>query len=91
MFGIMFGFKVVAHLEDDSVGGLQNSVTRMLQADPDFGEFILSKFFLARSHLASHLNTHNDIPHHDIQKGCIFWFFTWHILQLLYIVLFSGS
>ena len=46
---------------------------------------------LARSHLASHLNTHNDIPNHDIQKGCIFWFFTWHILQLLYIVLFSGS
>ena len=46
MFGIMFGFKVVAHLEDDSVGGLQNSINRMLQADPDFGEFILSKFFL---------------------------------------------
>lgn len=46
MFGLMFGFKVVAHLEDDSVGGLQNSITRMLQADPDFGEFILSKFFL---------------------------------------------
>ena len=46
MFGIMFGFKVVAHLEDDSVGGLQNSITRMLQADPDFGEFILSKFFI---------------------------------------------
>lgn len=39
-------FKVVAHLEDDSVGGLQNSITRMLQADPDFGEFILSKFFI---------------------------------------------
>ena len=46
MFGIMFGFKVVAHLEDDSVGGLQNSITRMLQADPDFGEFILSNFFI---------------------------------------------
>ena len=46
MFGLMFVFKVVAHLEDDSVGGLQNSITRMLQADPDFGEFILSKFFL---------------------------------------------
>ena len=46
---------------------------------------------LARSHLASHLNTHNDIPNHDIQKGCIFWFFAWHILQLLYIVLFSVS
>ena len=46
MFGIMFGFKVVAHLEDDSVGGLQNSITRMLQADPDFGKFILSKFFI---------------------------------------------
>lgn len=29
--------QVVAHLEDDSVGGLQNSITRMLQADPDFG------------------------------------------------------
>nr|XP_058953015.1 tetratricopeptide repeat protein 38-like isoform X2 [Pocillopora verrucosa] len=28
--------QVVAHLEDDSVGGLQNSITRMLQADPDF-------------------------------------------------------
>ena len=27
---------------------------------------------LARSHLASHLNTHNDIPHRDIQKGSIF-------------------
>ena len=45
MSGLMFGFKVVAHLEDDSVGGLQNSITRMLQADPDFGEFILSKFY----------------------------------------------
>ena len=45
MFGIMFGFKVVAHLEDDSVGGLQNSITRMLQADPDFGEQILLWLF----------------------------------------------
>ena len=27
---------------------------------------------LARLHLASHLNTHNDIPHHDIQKGSNF-------------------
>ena len=52
MFGLMFGFKVVAHLEDDSVGGLQNSITRMLQADPDFGEFILSKFFYNYSKLS---------------------------------------
>ena len=52
MFGIMFGFKVVAHLEDDSVGGLQNSITRMLQADPDFGEFILGKFFYNYSKLS---------------------------------------
>ena len=52
MFGIMFGFKVVAHLEDDSVGGLQNSITRMLQADPDFGEFILSKFYYDYSELS---------------------------------------
>ena len=46
---------------------------------------------LARLHLARHLNTHNDIPHHDIQKSSIFKFFTWHILKLLYIVLFSVS
>ena len=52
MSGLMFGFKVVAHLEDDSVGGLQNSITRMLQADPDFGEFILSKFFYNYSKLS---------------------------------------
>ena len=44
MFGLMFGFKVVAHLEDDSVGGLQNSITRMLQADPDFGKHHLIIF-----------------------------------------------
>lgn len=52
MFGLMFGFKVVAHLEDDSVGGLQNSITRMLQADPDFGEFISSKFYYDYSELS---------------------------------------
>ena len=52
MFGLMFGFKVVAHLEDDSVGGLQYSITRMLQADPDFGEFISSKFYYDYSELS---------------------------------------
>ena len=29
-------FKVVSHLEDDAIGGLEASVTRMLEADPNF-------------------------------------------------------
>ncbi|XP_022806071.1 tetratricopeptide repeat protein 38-like, partial [Stylophora pistillata] len=43
--------QVVAHLDDDSVGGLQNSVTRMLEADPDFalGHVVASIFEVKNS------------------------------------------
>ena len=46
----MILFKVVAHLEDDSVGGMENSVTRMLQADPDFGKHFHTKYFSSGMH-----------------------------------------
>ena len=34
----------MAHHDDKSVGGLESSVTRMLQADPDFGKHHLIIF-----------------------------------------------
>lgn len=41
-------FQFVTHLEDDTIGGLEASVTRMLEADPDFRKytmnFLLVKF-----------------------------------------------
>ena len=32
-------FKVITHLEDDTIGGLEASVTRMLEADPNFRNY----------------------------------------------------
>lgn len=39
-------FQFVTHLEDDTIGGLEASVTRMLEADPDFRKYYheFSKF-----------------------------------------------
>lgn len=43
--------QVVAHLDYDNVGGLQNSITRMLEADPDFamGHVLASIFEVKNS------------------------------------------
>lgn len=35
-------FQFVTHLEDDTIGGLEASVTRMLEADPDFRKYAMN-------------------------------------------------
>ena len=48
---LMLGFsqQVIAHLEDDTVGGLEASVTRMLEADPNFRKYFIH-FLIFNSH-----------------------------------------
>ena len=38
--------QVVAHLEDDTVGGLETLVTRMLEADPNFRKYLMNLFLI---------------------------------------------